>query len=139
MKFKIKNILRKEKGYTLIEILVVMAILAVLAGVAIPNILSFMHNGVVESANTEAENIRVAISAYTYDKRPDTVTGTLGSNGSSPDGTLNDDDYMGTYILNGVGTIQALYYITDGVIVNADPHPEKKWKDLIWANGRWQT
>ena len=71
------------------------------------------------------------------DKRPDTVTGTLGSNGSQS-GTLNDDDHMGTYILNGIGTIQALYSIANGVIVDGDPDPDKKWKDLIWANGRWQ-
>ena len=138
MKNKALKYLRKEKGFTFIEILVVIAILAVLAGVAIPNILTFMHKGAVEAANTEAENIRVAISAYTYDKRPDTVTGTLGSDGSPPDGTLNDDDHMGTYILNGVGTIQALYTINDGVIFDANPHPEKKWKDLDWNNGRWQ-
>lgn len=136
MKVIFNNKQRNQEGFTLIEILVVIAILAILAGVAIPNILTIMHKGAIEAANTEAENIRVSISAYTYDARPDTVTGTLGSDGSSPDGTLNDD--IGTYILNGVGTLQGLYHITDGVIVDAYPHPDKKWKDLVWANGRWQ-
>ncbi len=129
------DIFKRENGFTLIEILVVIAILAVLAGIAIPNLLNFMHSGALEAANTEADNIRVSISAYTYDARPDTVSGSFGSNGSQS-GTLNDD--IGPYILNGVGAIQALYTISNGVIVDADPDPDEKWKDLVWDNGRWQ-
>ena len=135
MEIQSHRMFRQEKGFTLIEILVVIAILALLVGIAIPNILGFIHSGAVESANTEADNLRVSISAYTYDWRPDTVTGTVGYNGSHY-GNLNDE--IGVYILNGISTIQSLYYIDDGVIIDADPHPDKEFKNLVWANGRWQ-
>ena len=132
------NILKKEKGFTLIELLVVIGILALLAGVAIPNIISFMHEGAIESANAEAQNVRVAIHSYIFDTRLDKplepVNGTLGSDGSQT-GTLNNE--IGPYILNGVGTLRAIYSISNGVIIDALPDPNDDFKDLEWSGGHW--
>ena len=128
------SILKKEKGFTLIELLVVIAILALLAAVAIPNIISFINEGILESANTEAQNVRVAIHSYIFDTRleepPVPVNGTLGVGG-----TLDDD--IGPYILNGVGTLKATYSISNGVIIDALTDPNDDFKDLEWSGGHW--
>ncbi|MDV2989084.1 MAG: type II secretion system protein [Dehalogenimonas sp.] len=57
---------RRQSGFTLIEILVVVAILGVIGAFAIPNILSFMGRGDVSAAKTEQHNLTVAASAAKY-------------------------------------------------------------------------
>ena len=53
--------MRKRRGFTLIEILIVLAIIIIIAGAAIPQLVSFLEKGKVNAARTELETMGSAI------------------------------------------------------------------------------
>ena len=68
----------KEKGFTLIEIMIVIAIIGVLAAIAIPNFLAHRAKGMDSSAQTAAKNFYNMALAYFADGHNGTLTaGTL--------------------------------------------------------------
>ena len=99
-----KMLHRGQKGLTLIELLIVVAILGIIAAVIIPNIGTFMTMGVVSAANTEAENVKTASLAYYADAGVWPVTT------DSTSGNYSFTDYY-------AGTLKASYHFdTDGFL-----------------------
>jgi type IV pilus assembly protein PilA len=103
-----KMLHRGQKGLTLIELLIVVAILGIIAAVIIPNIGTFMTMGVVSAANTEAENVKTASLAYYADAGVWPVTT------ASSTGNYSFGDYY-------AGTLKASYHFdTDGFLDGVD-------------------
>ena len=82
----------KKKGFTILEILVVLAVLAILIGIAVPRIKGMQEQANITKAKSELKTIQTAIESYYINK------------GSYPD----TSDTIAAYILATSGIPQIL-------------------------------
>ncbi|MBN1932226.1 MAG: prepilin-type N-terminal cleavage/methylation domain-containing protein [Desulfobacterales bacterium] len=58
---------KKEQGFTLIELMIVIAIIGILAAIAIPNFISYRNKAYCSAAENDANTIAAALADYYSD------------------------------------------------------------------------
>ena len=65
----------KKKGFTLIELMIVIAIIAILAAILVPNFLKARAQGVATACSANLKNIATAVEMYSTDNNGSYPTG----------------------------------------------------------------
>ena len=113
MKPIFKAIHRDNGGFTLVELLVVFALLAILSAIVIPNVANLVGYGQTEGAATEKSIVQTAMDSMMAHQRMSSVTATAATDNMSafPTGNVLYPDYLrfgttkGTYSCDTTGKV----------------------------------
>ena len=109
-----KRLFKLQRGFTLIEILIVMAILGVLVMAIVPKVTKFMETANITAADTEAASVGTSAMLY------------LADNGVFP---ATSDDLVS--YLSGTPKAKYIFDTSTGLITDAI--------DISWAGMKWDA
>jgi prepilin-type N-terminal cleavage/methylation domain-containing protein len=113
MKKLMKKLRISEKGFTLVELLIVVAILGVLSAIVLPNVIGLSNSGQAEAAKAELATIQTAVDTMMAKNALTSVAVTAATNNMSafPTSHALYPDYLrsattkGTYSCSATGLV----------------------------------
>ena len=123
-----RKILRRvyigQKGFTLVEMLIVIAILAVLVALVVPNMVKYVDSADNAAQKTEFAMMQHSVSAAMADAGVDQITdapvnfgNTSHTSPPSPTDLVIGSAHLGDYISGGLTDCQGEYQVTaDGTV-----------------------
>jgi type IV pilus assembly protein PilA len=99
--------LNNKKGFTLIELMIVIAIIGILAAIAIPNFISYRNKAFCSRAESDGSAVQAAIASYFSEPNNVTVSGTT-LNASADRPALNPSN---VFTITTVAPANAAYKI----------------------------
>ena len=93
--------LNNKKGFTLIELMIVIAIIGILAAIAIPNFIEYRNKAFCSKAETDAQSILAAISSY-FSEPGRTVIPTISELKTTEKLALNNNVTFDPTMTNGI-------------------------------------
>lgn len=129
---------RQTRGFTLIELMVVILIIAILAGVAVPLMKIRLESSKWTEANAAAGMIRTAVKAAFF-QNDSAVTGSLGNPDNLSSLSIAPSDLTGTYFVPS--DYQIVSVNADGIaivtVTGSLPNAPSGSKTLA-LDGKWE-
>lgn len=103
MKRSLKKTLRESRGFTLVELLIVIAILGILTAVVLPNVTGLIGHGQTEGAKAEMVTVQTAMDTMMAKTGTANVTATSATSDMSafPTGNALYPNYLRTATTKG--------------------------------------
>ena len=102
MTHRLASARRHARGFTLIELMITVAVIAVLARLAVPSYLEYIKRGKLQEATTTLASLGLAMNQWYQDNR--TFTNSGGSATTCPITVPSGGNYNFTYSCSGLST-----------------------------------
>ena len=125
--------LRGNQGFTLIELMIVIAIIGILAAIAIPNFISYRDKAYCSYAETDAGSIAAAIADYFSEPENTTLGGIVGTSRNDWSGTsMNLGQLSGSNTGTVSGSVDSIT-ITVSDATGRCPRSQGQWSNSIFT------
>ena len=119
------NLKKKKKGFTLIELMAVIAIIAILAAVLVPTVTGYINRAKKTAVITQARAVVNAIATYDQSAVTDIADTEKISDLAAQSGKLGQDGFLGTNDVSKLGEGTTVYIVKK---INDDPEAANKIK-----------